>query len=226
MSKINPVILITLLVGLFLIPRQVFSEANDSASFNKNDILVSFGYGFPNLDKLVFIDYLYQANSNSTFAPKGFGPIHFRAEYGVSEKIGIGLSLNYGTYGATWQDNFSNSDGLGNTTTGIYSFDKHITSFTALLRFNYHVYTTNKLDPYFSFGGGYKKISKTYVSDGPDYVNQYYEEYSYADDGASLLPIAFEAVAGMRYYFTPQIAIYSELGIAKTFLQGGVSMKF
>jgi predicted porin len=40
-----------------------------------------------------------------------------------------------------------------------------------------------------------------------------------------MVPIALEAVMGLHYYFSKNVAIYSELGIAKSIIQAGVTIK-
>ena len=198
---------------------------SDSLAFGAGKIILSVGYGYPNLDKWAFGNY-YTYNNNKTYQSIGYGPIHFRAEYALSDKIGVGISLNYNTYGGTWHDAYANNNGWGYVSTGTYNFKKQIYSLTGLVRFNYHVFTTEKLDPYFSFGAGFKTIWKNYSSNAPDYVNEYYNELHSSDYGISNLPASFEAVAGMRYYFTKKFAIYSELGMAKSLIQAGVSIGF
>lgn len=197
---------------------------SDTLAFNAGKIILSFGYGYPNIDKWAFDNY-FLYNRNNTYKSMGLGPFHFRAEYGLSNKIGIGISLNYNTYGGTWRENYASNNGLGYIQQGTYNFNKKIYSLTGLIRFNYHVFTTKKLDPYFAFGAGFKTIQKSFSSDAPDYVNSYYDN-NQNDYGISDLPAAFEAVAGMRYYFTPHIGIYSEIGIAKSLVQAGISIGF
>jgi hypothetical protein len=41
-----------------------------------------------------------------------------------------------------------------------------------------------------------------------------------------LNPIAFELTYGGRYYFTDNIGVYGEIGIARSYLQLGLCAKF
>lgn len=215
------------IILLCFINMKIIAENNDSTAFNLGKIILNVGYGFPNLDKAAF-DNNFQWYRNDTYKSMGYGPFHFRAEYGVSDKIGIGVSFNYDTYGGTWSEDYIINNGFGSTQYYTYHFKKTMTALTGLIRFNYHVFTTKKLDPYFALGVGFKNIKKTATSDDPDSKRAEYILKGYNDSGANNLPAdaACEAVAGMRYYFTPHIGIYSEMGIAKSLIQLGVSIGF
>src|ERR1035437_6785678 len=151
---------------LCFISMKTFAKNSDSTAFYKGKIIFSVGYGFPSIDKAL---YIYgQPNSSQldmSFSKTGYGPFHFRAEYGLSQKIGIGISINYDTYGGIlkiFQPIFD-----PNGTNVIYdgTYKKSTSSLSGLIRFNYHFATTKKLDPYFSFGAGFKKIKNTFTTD-------------------------------------------------------------
>jgi hypothetical protein len=41
-----------------------------------------------------------------------------------------------------------------------------------------------------------------------------------------MMPLGFESTLGARYMFTPNIGLYSEVGIAKAAFQFGLNAKF
>lgn len=206
---------------LLVISINTKAELN-SAAFRTGKIIFSIGYGYPNFDKWAFETGSIFSN-NSNFKSLGYDPIHGRLEFGLSDKIGIGISLNYNMYGGTWEGViWNNSWGSGVTET--QNVKKKIYSLSGLIRFNYHVFTTGKLDPYFSFGAGFRANWKKYNSNPSEFVKK--NELHSGDYGISELPAAFETVAGMRYYISPKFAIYMEMGISKSFIQGGLSIGF
>ncbi len=216
--------LILILVFLCFISIKTIAKNSDSLAFNAGKIILYAGYGFPNIDK-AYQHYLYNGRYTN-FKSMGYGPFHFRAEYGLSDKIAIGISINLNSYGGTWKEVYRINDGLGSIKEYTYNYKKKITSLTGLIRFNYHVFTTKKLDPYFAFGAGFKSIKNTFSNGNDPNILAAYNKDPGNDFGFSDLPAAFEAVAGLRYYVTPHIGIYSEMGMAKSIIQFGLSVGF
>ena len=64
-----------------------------SQSFNEGDNTISVGYGFPNLAKSYFSVW-DDANLYDKSDFGGFGPMHVKFEHALTEKIGVGLSVN------------------------------------------------------------------------------------------------------------------------------------
>jgi opacity protein-like surface antigen len=180
-------------------------KGNDA--FSEGAIVITAGYGFPNLGKMV-VAFIFQ--NESDVSATGAGPVHFRGEYGLSDKVGIVASINYVSYGARWttrdpQTNFPYDNKL------IYS------SISVLARLNFHFGVTEKLDPYFGVGAGYKSGQWTLTTNDPNLQD---------DKAKTFSPFGFETTIGLRYYFTDVFGIYTELGIAKSVIQGGLALKF
>ncbi|MBI4946508.1 MAG: hypothetical protein HY840_08920 [Bacteroidetes bacterium] len=214
--------IISSLIFICLISIKTIAKNADSASiFSAGKIILSAGFGLHNLDKALNENEGNSLNNNySSFKSTGwYGPIHFRAEYGLSDKIGIGISLNYDSYGGIRNEIYMINP---NGTQLYYFYKKNVNELTGLIRFNYHVMGTKKLDPYFAFGGGFRSFKTKYTTDNP-YSNP---SGPFNDLGAEPFPVAVEAVAGLRYYFTPHIGIYSEIGMAKSIIQIGMSVGF
>lgn len=216
--------LILILVFLCFISIKTIAKNSDSLAFNAGKIILYAGYGYPNIDKSFCQRFLFNGYIN--FKSMGYGPFHFRAEYGISNKIAIGISINLNSYGGTWKEVYTGNNGFGVTQQYTYNYKKYITSLTGLIRFNYHVFTTKKLDPYFAFGAGFKSIRVNFINgNDPNSFAASTNNPSF-DYGFSDLPAGFEAVAGLRYYVTPHIGIYSEMGMAKSIIQFGLSVGF
>ena len=82
---------------------------------------------------------------------------------------------------------------------------------------NIHFGVKEKLDPYWGIAAGYRIASYTQTSTDPDYD---FESFT------SPLNVGFETTLGLRYYFTDNIGVYGEIGLAQSVLQLGLAVKF
>jgi opacity protein-like surface antigen len=185
----------------------------NAQSWDEGKIVISAGYGFPNFGKLIVKSFQSEAN----FTPTGVGPIHGKFEYGLTKKIGVGLSINYSAFGAKWTDTQDKTDAFGNPYTVTYDYKVSSSAVAFNPRLNIHFATTEKVDAYWGIGIGYKVNKVTFSSTDPDF-----------DDNSisgSLIPVGFETTFGLRYYFTENIGLYTELGLSRSLIQGGLSIK-
>lgn len=185
------------------------AEEESGQAFEQGKIVVSAGYGFPNFTKLYFKAFQNYGGYTTT----GVGPVHFKFEYAIADKIGLGLSINYSSYKVEWD-----------YTDSAYSYTKYKEGFkgssiSAILRMNVHFATSEKLDPYFGIGVGYRTNSFSYYNTDPFYRGT-------ARVTGAIIPVGFETTLGLRYFFTENIGAYMEMGVAKSLIQGGVSIKF
>ena len=199
----NLTILLTTLLVITFGTTQVAAQD----AFEEGKIVASIGYGAPNLTnafvKLVFED-------EEGYKKSGIGPMHLKFEYGLSDKIGFGLVINYVNAGASWtHKNFTDNS--------TYTDDVDFTSIAFNVRMNIHFATTDKLDPYWGVGAGYRTGKWKYDSNDPLY------EFS---ESNTFIPIGFETTLGMRYYVADMFAFYVELGFAKSLIQGGLTLGF
>jgi hypothetical protein len=178
-------------------------------SFEKGKVLVSLGYGFPNLGKTIAKLY----NSATGYKAGGFGPAHFKVEYGVYKNLGIGLSVNASNYFFTYKEDGYNA--VDSVVT--YNYKYNYTAIAFNFRLNYHFITNEKIDFYGGIGAGYGFRQAKWSTDNPSGTN---------NTLPNLIPVGLEGTLGLRYYFTPNIGIYTELGLAKSLIQGGLVFKF
>lgn len=176
-------------------------------AFAKGKMVFSFGYGFPNLGKAI-VNFIIGSNATDVKAT-GFGPLHFRGEYGLSDGVGLALSVNYIAYGVKWT--------TYDSYTGTIPFSNELSysSLSVLGRINFHFGTTDKLDPYFGVGAGYRNGIWKLTSTDPDLQD---------DKAHGFSPFGFETTIGLRYYFTEGFGMYTELGIAKSVIQLGLAV--
>ncbi|MBI3501497.1 MAG: hypothetical protein HY063_06865 [Bacteroidetes bacterium] len=182
-------------------------------AFGEGTIVISAGYGFGNFTQALFSF----ANSFGGYSYSSIGPIHGKFEYGLSDNIGVGLSMNYIGAKAKWNDTYD----VYNSTTGNYDTypctnEWDFSSLSILARFNVHFATTEKLDPYWGIGAGYRSGSWSQSSTCQGGTTRAYPSYQ---------PFGFETTFGLRYYFTDNIGLYSEIGWAKAVIQFGVAVK-
>jgi hypothetical protein len=196
-----------LLISISILP---LLRAQDGG-LERGNIMISGGVGFLSLEGVAlsfvqnFLDKKTTAVTTSVSRP-----LFFKGEYMVSDYLGVGLNVNYSTFGANFKiDTFYKG-----------SVDMNRTSI--LLRGNAHfaklIPNGESWDPYIGASFGYQRMKLNYLDDSP---------YTPIDGGLVVpLPVSFELTAGVRYFFFPNIGSYLEVGITRAFVQIGVTAKF
>ncbi|HEY0976222.1 MAG TPA: outer membrane beta-barrel protein [Flavobacteriales bacterium] len=174
---------------------QVFKEGSNS---------IGLGYGFgtflgglsSNFDQFGEVKY------------KGTGPLYFKFEHGVSDRIGLGVNVAYATN--QWDYTYTSDSSTYKETT-------KRSTYSVLARFNYHFGNSDRFDPYLGLGLGYRNAKWTVEDSGSG---------TSGVELKSLMPFGMELTIGARYFFSPNIAGYLEVGGAKSVAQVGVSAMF
>lgn len=206
--KKKQLLMFAMLFATTLISTIASAKGGGDGSFDKGTISVTAGYGYGLAGSLFSA---YDSYSDYTFSK--LGPITARIEYGVSKKIGLGLSVNYSSYNVEWKQ----PGVYPSPSTTLYKAGFKGVGYSALLRMNLHFANGEKIDPYWGFGLGYRGGSYTFSSDDSHALNQSVK---------TLIPVGFETTIGLRYYFTPNIGAYAEVGLGKALAQVGVAFKF
>lgn len=196
-------------------------------AFEQGKSIVSLGYGVPSLTKL-WVRLLLTADGYSlepNFKLNGMGPIHAKYEYAITDRIGLGLSVGFASFNASWDEEWQELDSKTNdyiTKTGTASYKGSSTSLLA--RFNFHFVSTEHVDFYGGAGVGYNLNVTKFTSQAPE---DYYFGLIDGDVPMFSLPvIGYEGSIGLRYFFTPNIGAYTELGYGKSILQFGLNAAF
>lgn len=213
-----------LLLSLTLVHHKTNAQAFEK---EKNYISASYGLGtFFGAGYGAIKTLIKKTGTNvSGLGLTTLGPIGVKYEYGVTEHIGIGLGVNYQSNDIDYVNTYTASNASGPYTVTQY-YDINRTSVSVLARMNLHFGDHKKLDPYWGFGIGYR-----YVNWDPDYSftttdpNVKNIEPS-IPDFPGMIPFGFETTFGVRYLFTPHVGAFAEAGIAKSFLQFGLTGKF
>lgn len=178
---------------------------------------VSLGVGAPNLSRYSnFIAKTIKEKAN--YDVSGKGPFHFKVEYRPIWWLGVGMNVNHMSYKATYTVDYTNTNGD--------NVPNHITvsnSNTAFnIRGNLHLLNPEHYgsqgDIYWGMGLGYKagkfKVSGEYADGTPKITLP------------NLIRLGFETTVGVKYYITPHIGAYAELGFAKSIIQLGATAAF
>lgn len=190
---------------LLLLAAVPLRAQDENYSFNKGDWFVSAGFGFPNQNALL----LKAVRQELDFDYKASGPFHFKAEYALLDNLGIGLSFNRVAFEASWRVN--NPD-----LAKAFDYRLNYASNSLIVRLNGHYPAAPGLDVYGGFGIGIKTGRPRLVSDDPAK-----KSWSFP----FTFPIGAEATVGARIRVADPLYIYVESGLAKSFVQGGLSLR-
>ena len=191
------------------------AKAQENTAFEKGTIVATVGYGFPDLYRnSLRVAY----NGYSSRSVKGIGPLILKGDYGIvkfkwGHSVGAGIVLGYSSTKATYS--YINYNTTNNTYTT--SVDKYST-ITIGARGSYHFFSKEKLDCYASIGIGFNINSYTEATSGYN---------AYITSGTTRSAIYETLTVGIRYYFTKNIGVYSEVGWDMSApIQAGVALKF
>jgi len=127
-----------------------------------------------------------------------------RYEYLLSDNIGIAAEYSY-----------ANSSYKFNDSSGFYTAG--VKKQRILGNVVIHFSTTDNLDPYVIIGAGYKMTDFYVTGPGTAYDDVWEPK---------LMPVAFRAGVGLRYYFNDFIGLRGEVGFGGPVACAGISLKF
>jgi hypothetical protein len=191
-------------------------KAQDNSAFEKGTIVATAGCGFPDLYRTSLRANYSGYNSTNV---GGFGPLILKGDYGIykfkwGHTVGAGIVIGYNStkVGYTINNNYS-------PIAGVYYETDHYRTITLGARGSYHFFTKEKFDCYASIGLGFNINSYAQTRNNP---NGYFARTA---TPRSALYGSF--TVGIRYYFTKNIGVYSEVGWDMSApIQGGVAIKF
>ena len=190
-------------------------SAQDNTAFEKGTIVATAGYGFPDFYR-TSLRLAYNGYDSRTV--RGFGPLILKGDYGIvkfkwGHSVGAGIVLGYSSTTVTYTE-------YNTVAAPITGIDLYKT-ITIGARGTYHFFTKEKLDCYVSLGAGFNINTYDYSNSGS------YAYGVYAAPARSRSTLYESATVGVRYYFTKNIGVYSELGWDMSApIQGGVAIKF
>ncbi len=199
-------LLLVCAIGLFAGINTASAQEGDGTAYSQGQSTVSLGYGFGNIWKKLF--KITSAFSGGSYKTSSTGPYSITYEYGVTDKISVGLAVAYSQIKGVYTDP---SDPDENYT------DK-LTNTSAILRGNYHFGSSAKFDPYIGLGLGYYNFKyETKYKDGTNTGNVFAIPGSFG----------FNGQLGAKYYITDQFGLFAEVGyVVGGIGQIGVNFKF
>lgn len=174
----------------------------------KGTKLIDVYYGWPNLWTSVAKSSLTDANSYQ-IKVGSIGPIGGRLEFMTSERVGLGVEVNYSNTSVSWKADAQ--DGNGNNV--VYDYKVSVPRVRAMFAFNFHFGGSEEFDAYWKLAAGYSSLSFTYSTNDPNYN----------DDriNFNVIPVAIRTAVGGRYFITENFHLNAELGLG-----GGPLMAF
>jgi hypothetical protein len=125
------------------------------------------------------------------------GPVGLRAEYMVSNVVGLGGDLQFNRSTISWTERVYDIHGVPYAT---YSYKINWTRIRAMGRVAFHFAVSRVFDPYFAVSGGLR--IEILFSNDPDY-----------NEGIAGVGPAARLALGTRFFFTPNIGGFAELGV-------------
>ena len=192
---------------LLAVSTSTFAQDDAGGAYTQGSSTVAAGYGFGSIWKKLF--KLSSMFSGGSYKTSSTGPFSLTYEYGVAEKISVGVAVSYSQVKGTYTD-------PSNLPEDNY-IDK-LTNFSVIARGNYHFGSSEKFDPYIGAGVGYYNFKyESVYGDGTKTGNLF------AIPGA----FGFNGQLGAKYYFSPNFGAFAEVGyVAGGFGQVGLVGKF
>jgi hypothetical protein len=169
----------------------IMTFAAKAQMFNEGKIVAQVGIG-------VASPYYYSGSDGL------FPPIHFSAEYGIDDKIGVGGIFGYAA------SRYKHSDFRGT-----YSYRLVYRVFGA--RGSYHFYNTEDMDIYAGGMLGVNISNSTLTETTGVYNTQ-------VNDKPSSGGIVLGAYAGMRYRLNKNLSAFGEVGYSVSWVSLGVAL--
>lgn len=176
----------------------LFVCASYGQSFEKNDLILSGGLGRSILSSSNWGTYVNVPGYNINVQQ----PITIKAEYAMSDVIGLGVSSAY-------------SSALGQWVAQSYNYELAFHKLSATARMNIHFLRKKVIDMYVGGGLGFKTGEYRAQTTNPNIT----------PINLNVIPISLEASLGMRAYITPEVGAFAEFGAGHGYLQFGVVYK-
>jgi hypothetical protein len=197
-----------ILLLLTILSAAISPSGSKAQAFKEEQNSFSGGYGFGTIVGSLLDDFY----NNTEYHISYTGPLYFKYEHAVTSKVGFGINIAYAKYAINYT--YDNYGSIG----GFYTEEDAYTTYSILGRINWHFGSSETFDPYFGFGVGYRNGTYSFKSTDP--TGPRTDSYSFP------FPFGFETTIGSRYFFSSNVGLYAEFGIAKSVMQLGLTAKF
>lgn len=226
--SIRSLCIVTAFLSVHILSAQteIYRADVGNVAFSKEKTFVSVGYGLMNANFIL-------ANTLEKSLLNGWDEVNFskvpnwyiKGEYALSNHVGVGVNVATGGLIA-----HVFVDSLNNQSVRIAG-DLTYRTWSALARFNYHALSNEKWDIYLGAGLGLRMNTVAVSSNDPLTdrwnfpVNLGFVEKRIPNK-LSVPTIGADFTLGFAYHFSPAIAAYTEMGMAKSAMQAGIRAKF
>ncbi|MFA6923475.1 MAG: hypothetical protein WC223_04395 [Bacteroidales bacterium] len=201
--------LLTVAIALFLCYNNTSAQRGGKG---EGTVLIDAFYGFPNLWSTVIKTAYENTGEQLNIKIGSTGPFGAKAEYMVSDKMGMGIIFNYANSSYSWNED---SYDINNNPI-VYNYKISLPRLRFLASFNFHFGDSESFDPFLVIAAGYSSFNAQATSNDPMFATETIK---------GLIPVAFRAGFGMRYFFSDNIGINFEIGLGGPAIQGGLSFK-
>lgn len=196
MKKLYCLIISITLIGNTYAQMQNKTDVSNLNSAKEGNIIIDAFYGWP------YFNGVLLSSLSTTYKIKNTNHLGGRFEFMLTDKMGLGGEFTYANASVNYQ---SSSNGLW--------YNAGISKVRVLGRFNYHFSTTKTIDPYLTFGMGYKRT--TYYDKGN----------SNSDYSLNFFPVSCKIAVGTRIYFNDSFGFNAEIGLGGPLVSAGLSLK-
>jgi outer membrane protein W len=193
-------LMLPMLILSHFVNAQSNAQEKNNLSVKKDDIIIDVFYGWPYFNGTVLKSLSDGYNLTNA---KNTNHLGGKAEYMLTENIGLGAEFTYANASIRYQSSIN----------GFYEI-AGVSKIRALGRFNYHFSATEMLDPYATFGIGYKRT--TFYDTGS--INTVSQSFN-------IFPVAIKMAIGMRVYFNDRIGLNFETGLGGPLITAGLTVK-
>ncbi|MEK0421273.1 MAG: hypothetical protein RLZZ161_1124 [Bacteroidota bacterium] len=218
--------LVFLSMANFLSAQEVNRAEVSASSFTKGNSYISCGYGLINANFMLartLEKSLLNGWDEVNFSK--VSNLYFKEEYAFTNHVGVGVNVSTGGLIAHVA-----IDSLNNQNVRIAG-DLTYRSWSALARINYHFLNDEQWDLYAGLGLGLRMNTVKVTSNDPltDRWNfpvnlGVFEKR--IPNSLSIPTLGADMTVGIAYSLHPSLAIYTEMGMAKSALQAGLRLGF
>ena len=165
---------------------------------------VSFGYGFPNLDKNELPEFYNFYKGNAT---QQSGPVTGAIDYRFSRSMSIGVLISRGKVSVPYYDYNGTSSP---------AFTGSLENWSVMVNFMRYIPATEKITPYIRTAIGLNTWLQNYTDGQGNKINM--------DSSPSQL--AYQAGLGADFYLSKNAGLFLKAGYGKYILHGGLTFKF
>ena len=168
----------------------------------------SVGFGIPNnTNTLLSGGGIISSILNAGGSPQkkqGFGPVFVGYEYFLKKELSLGLSFTFANGKQDYGGGGITIPVIGSNLPLPLNGEASINLFQIAATSNYHLYTTDKLDPYIKGAVGINiwKTKFTSYNSSPSDPNPF----------TAPTPFGYQGIVGLRYFVSKKFALYWEVG--------------